>query len=456
MTTLNEITEPLTVAEATSLAQYEQQIADGMAGFLVTGAAMLAIREGRLYRSTHRSFAAYLEERWPQIGTRSNADRLINAAVVSENLTPVGVKLTSERQARELAQLEPDAQRVAFQQAKELAGGKSPTAAQIRAVVRETAVPPMATSDYLAAVAEALRKNDTKAAYAAARAIINNLEERKRAFDAVDARVDGKSIATVLAMLDAPKETIPALSAFPPSHVEAGIGALERRLKDGTTQLAEDMQWADKFRTELEAACAGMQPEIYGKWSARLHSVRAALGKLDAQTKLTCAHCGSSSVILIGKLCQSCYSLSEAQKWPVGSEDARWRIKQALTAAEAMTDAAIRAGRIAEIRDVADAYKIDLDAPIIEAPVAASVTKSPSTSTATSRTVLLQHAEALLAGLIDKSTAEEQRLLHALFNVGSSVHNDFVADELWRCGKKRIGMEIDLEWILTGVRHHKE
>ena len=456
MNTLNEITEPLTVAEATSLAQYEQQIADGMAGFLVTGAAMLAIREGRLYRSTHRSFAAYLEERWPQIGTRSNADRLINAAVVSENLTPVGVKLTSERQARELAQLEPDAQRVAFQQAKELAGGKSPTAAQIRAVVRETAVPPMATSDYLAAVAEALRKDDTKAAYAAARAIINNLEERKRAFDAVDARVDGKSIATVLAMLDAPKETIPALSAFPPGHVEAGIGALERRLKDGTQQLAEDIPWAAKLKIELDTARGGMQPEVYRTWLARIGAVRAALEKLEAKNTFCCAHCGSSLVILIGKLCQSCYSLSEAQKWPVGSEDARWRIKQALTAAEAMTDAAIRAGRIAEIRDVADAYKIDLDAPIIEAPMTSPAKKSTTTSTATSRTVLLQHAEALLAGLIDKSTAEEQRLLHALFNVGSSVHNDFVADELWRCGKKRIGMEIDLEWILTGVRHHKE
>jgi hypothetical protein len=228
MITASEITEPLTVAEATNLAQYEQQIADGMAGFLVTGAAMLAIREGRLYRSTHRSFAAYLEERWPQIGTRSNADRLINAAVVSENLTPVGVKLTSERQARELAQLEPDAQRVAFQQAKELAGGKSPTAAQIRTVVR---------------------------------------------------------IA----------------------------------------------QW-----------------------------------------------------------------------------------EQA-------------------------------------APQAAPVKKFTA-----SKAVLLQHAEALLAGLIDKSTAEERRLLHALFNVGSSVHDDFVTDELWQFGKKRIGQGMDVEWIETGVRHTNE
>ena len=214
--------------------------------------------------------------------------------------------------------------------------------------------PIIAPASPLDAVSEALRKDDTKAAYASARAIIDSLDERKRAFAAIDARVDGKSIATVLAMLDAPKETIPALSAFPPGHVEAGIGAIERRLKDGTPHLAEDVSWADQLRTQLDDARAGMQPEIYGKWSARLDAARNALKK--------------------------------------------------------------------------------------------------STSTATSRTVLLQHAEALLANLIDKSTAEEQRLLHAFVNVGSSVHNDFVADELWRCGKKRIGMEIDLEWILTGVR----
>ncbi|MEI6777715.1 MAG: hypothetical protein WCK70_12520 [Chloroflexales bacterium] len=447
------ITEPLTVAEATNLAQYEQQIADGMAGFLATGAAMLAIREGRLYRATHRSFADYLEARWPEIGTRRQADRLINAAIVEENVRPIGLTLTSESQARELAQLEPDAQRVAFQQARELAGGKSPTAAQIRTVVRETVAPPVATSDYLAGVSEALRKDDIHAAYAAARAVINNLEERTRAFDAVDARVDGKSIATVLAMLEAPPA--PALSDFPPSHVEAGIGAIERRLKDGTQQLTEDISRAEKYRTELDAAREGMQPEIYGKWSARLHSVRAALGVLAAQEKLRCAHCRVPE-ILIGKLCQICYSLFEAQKWPVGSEDARWRLKQALTAAEAMQDAAIRAGRIAEIRDVAATWEIDLDAPIIESPVVLPAKKSTTTSTATSRTVLLQHAEALLAGLIDKSTAEEQRLLLALFNVGSPVHNDFVADELWRWGKKRIGQGIDLEWIETGVRHTNE
>ncbi len=192
--------------------------------------------------------------------------------------------------------------------------------------------------------------------------------------------------------------TAPALSAFPPGHVEAGIGMLERRLREGTTQLAEDMQWAATFRTQLDAAREGMQPEVYGTWSARLDSARDALVRLEAYNKeFRCAHCRSVGTMLIGKFCQSCYSLTEAQKWPVGSEDARWRLKQAFTAAEAMQDATIRAGRIAEIRDVADAHKIDLDAPIIEAPQAAPVKKS----TPTSQAILLQHAESMLAGVIE-------------------------------------------------------
>ncbi|MGH7969718.1 MAG: hypothetical protein ACREIC_13420, partial [Limisphaerales bacterium] len=42
------------------------------------GTALLAIREGRLYRATHPSFEAYCQERWG-IG-RSYASRVIGAA----------------------------------------------------------------------------------------------------------------------------------------------------------------------------------------------------------------------------------------------------------------------------------------------------------------------------------------------------------------------------------------
>ena len=128
----------------------------------------------------------------------------------------------------------------------------------------------------LTSVIDALRKDDTKAAYAASRAIINNIEDRKRAFEAVDARVDGKSIATVLAMLEQP--TTPALSAFPPGHVEAGIGAIARRLQSGS-QISTDAPWAEKLRIQLDAARETMQPAVYETWSARIGAVQAALVK---------------------------------------------------------------------------------------------------------------------------------------------------------------------------------
>ena len=263
----------------------------------------------------------------------------------------------------------------------------------------------------LSAVADALRKDDIKAA-SAVTGTIQDLDNRQRANVAIYARIGGKSIASVVAMLEAPTvTTAPALSAFPPGHVEAGIGMLERRLREGTTQLAEDMQWAATFRTQLDAAREGMQPEVYGTWSARLDSAWDALVRLEAYNKeFRCAHCRSVGTMLIGKFCQSCYSLTEAQKWPVGSEDARWRLKQALTAAEAMQDATIRAGRIAEIRDVADAHKIDLAAPIIEAPQAAPVKKTPATSQA----ILLQHAESILAGVIEAIPDTALHLVAAL------------------------------------------
>ena len=86
-----------------------------------------------------------------------------------------------------------------------------PTYAQITASANPATLPDLkpaqritiAPTNPLDSVAEALRKNNTTAAYAAVNTI-NNLDDRKRAFAAVDARLDGKSVATVLAMLEPP------------------------------------------------------------------------------------------------------------------------------------------------------------------------------------------------------------------------------------------------------------
>ena len=66
-----------------------------------------------------------------------------------------------------------------------------------------------------------------------------------------------------------------------------------------------------------------------------------------------CARCGLTHAPLIGKNCEGCYSLLEAQKWPDGSEDARWRLAAAQQQAERDPDAERRRRRLAEIAGIA-------------------------------------------------------------------------------------------------------
>lgn len=65
---------------------------------------LLLFKERRLFRSTHRSWSAYVEDRLP-IGKRT-ADRWANFARIRRELGPVGPK--NERQARALSALRPD------------------------------------------------------------------------------------------------------------------------------------------------------------------------------------------------------------------------------------------------------------------------------------------------------------------------------------------------------------
>ncbi|HMQ32380.1 MAG TPA: hypothetical protein PKD53_16730 [Chloroflexaceae bacterium] len=66
-----------------------------------------------------------------------------------------------------------------------------------------------------------------------------------------------------------------------------------------------------------------------------------------------CARCGATSAVLIGKHCEGCYSLLEAQKWEDGSEEARWRLAAAHQQAARDPDADRRTRRLAEIAGIA-------------------------------------------------------------------------------------------------------
>lgn len=126
--------EQITHQETESLEQCEALIERGMKTFVQVGEALAAIRDSRLYRSTHPTFEAYCKERWGF--SRIQAHRLIEA---SETVTalPMGNKITSERQARELAKVEPERRQQVVKQATESTGGKL-TAKAITEAARPT------------------------------------------------------------------------------------------------------------------------------------------------------------------------------------------------------------------------------------------------------------------------------------------------------------------------------
>lgn len=122
--------------EAADLVAHEETVERGLSTFLDVGRALLAIRDQRLYRTTHVTFDLYVEERWPGLG-RSHAYRLLDAARVADAMSPIGDTPANEAQARELTPLldQPERLRETWRQVNEQTGGK-PTAAAIRSVVR--------------------------------------------------------------------------------------------------------------------------------------------------------------------------------------------------------------------------------------------------------------------------------------------------------------------------------
>ena len=134
------IIEPLSSTERYELHGHEQTIERGLGTFQEVGTALLAIRDKRLYRSTHANYDAYLEERWGI--SRRRADQLISAAEVVDNLlrglgTNGSQSVTTpanERQARELAALDPETQIVVWRSILNGAPDGKVTAGHIKSV----------------------------------------------------------------------------------------------------------------------------------------------------------------------------------------------------------------------------------------------------------------------------------------------------------------------------------
>jgi hypothetical protein len=112
----------LDLTDHNTLQFHEQRIQKGLATFIEVGESLWEIREGKLYRETHSTFEAYCKERWGI--SKTHANRLIMANEIQESVAPVGVKITSERQARELAKVEPERRHEVVEKAVEETGGK--------------------------------------------------------------------------------------------------------------------------------------------------------------------------------------------------------------------------------------------------------------------------------------------------------------------------------------------
>lgn len=127
----------LTVDERDDLIEHEEIIEQGLQTFVDVGTALLAIRDGKLYRETHATFEEYCRGRWEMVASR--ARQLIAAAETVENLkTVTTVTLPeSERQARPLSKLEPEQQREAWAKAVDTAPNGKVTAAHVQRVVDE-------------------------------------------------------------------------------------------------------------------------------------------------------------------------------------------------------------------------------------------------------------------------------------------------------------------------------
>lgn len=121
-------------AESARLRECETVIERGCKSVFEMGLALLEIRNGRLYRKTHRTFEEYCRERWEL--SRIHAYRMLNAARVSR-LLPVGNSNapTTEAQVRPLTSLGPEFVVVAWNSAVRTAAGGNVTAAHVKAAV---------------------------------------------------------------------------------------------------------------------------------------------------------------------------------------------------------------------------------------------------------------------------------------------------------------------------------
>ncbi len=158
-------------------------------GFQEAVKALKELRDRKLYRSTHQTFEDYVVGRFGM--QRAHAYRLINAAVVLENLSPIGDILPmSESQCREIAKLPSfEQQRKAWRQILVGTGGKMPTTKQVKSIVERLKEKPLVKASDFCNIGDAFiltRLEGTERKYNGCWAIASELRDFTIAVDVHD------------------------------------------------------------------------------------------------------------------------------------------------------------------------------------------------------------------------------------------------------------------------------
>ena len=128
------MSEAVTLQESGDLVRLEKTIAQGLQTFVEVGEALAEIRDRKLYRIEHATFADYCKVKWQMSDRR--ARQLMGASEVVADIAKSGTIVPkTESQVRPLTKLQPGQRAEAWSTALETSPTGAPTAKAVAAVV---------------------------------------------------------------------------------------------------------------------------------------------------------------------------------------------------------------------------------------------------------------------------------------------------------------------------------
>jgi hypothetical protein len=141
---LTQVPPSLPTTDRDRLTELEAVVDRGLQTFVEVGLALATIRDEQLYRATHSSFRAYLEQRWnvgqPWAYSRMYASQVALAITAEHGALPAGIALEALRPLVPLLNREgPDAVARAWSAVRDRHGAqhRPPSREQVRAVLVE-------------------------------------------------------------------------------------------------------------------------------------------------------------------------------------------------------------------------------------------------------------------------------------------------------------------------------